>query len=162
MNKFDFNTIDRKSLLYGADAFSDKNEASDYLDDKIRYLQLLPSIITLYRVVMLESINDLRIELLGQHWTNNEDVLDEHMVDYLKFECNGEEIPGNPYLLKAEFPISCINMEMTLVQNLLNPHEEEFFLSRQIPEGPLFIKPHGTDRYARFSPSNHHNDDLTF
>lgn len=159
MTAFDFDALNRESLLYGADAFSDKEEAADHLDGRIRFLESLDPIITLYRVVILESINDLRIDELGQHWTNDEDVLDEHMIDYLKFECNGEEIPGKPYLLKAEFPVSCIDIEMTLAQNLLNPHEEELFLSRQVPVGPLLIKPHGADRYARFSQNSHRQEE---
>jgi hypothetical protein len=153
--------IDLDSIVYGADYFADKSEARLYLIDRIEHLAKLPSKVELYRVVIMEDLLDLDTSFLGHHWTQElSTVNNEELLDYLKNECMGEEIPGKAYFICTNYRKSDIDMEMTLRQNVLNPHERELFVTKcGKPVGPVTVLRPGSVRFEplalrRISPQN--------
>lgn len=157
--QFDFYSLDINELVECADGFSDNDEALEYIEDRISKLRFLDNNLTLYRVLFLTSIDELNVKELGNHWTDDVSVLeDKHFLDYLKNECNGEEIPGEPFIIRAEFHKSSINFETTLRQNVINPHEEEYFLQDPRPIAPISIRKPLESVFVR--PSMFDNSDL--
>jgi hypothetical protein len=108
--------------------YFDEDDLIEYVENKVQELNNLGKNITLYRVVFLEDKKFLDTENLGVHWTNDGNILDNDFLDYLKFECNEEEILGKPYILKASFNSEHVNKELCLHQYLYNPNEDEITL----------------------------------
>jgi len=64
----------------------------------------------------------------------------DDIENYLKFECSGEEIEGDTYLIEAEFLKKDIHLEKTIVANLTNSEEEEIYIvSMARPIKPALI-----------------------
>jgi hypothetical protein len=146
---------DKKGLLYGADGFSCKEEASDYLDSQINYLSnILDDNLTLYRAIFVDSERSINLLNIGNHWVENESLGDDdHFLDYLKNECMGEILEGDAYIIKAIFKPGDVDVMMTLAQNLLNPHEEEIFIKTgSKPIGYVSIKQVADDNYKLLIP----------
>ena len=120
--------IDIDEAVSWADGFTDDDDAREYIVDRIDQLERLPERLTLYRVLFLTDITKLNRLVLGQHWVDDSDVLDQQLVEYLKYECMGEEIEGDPFIIRAVFDSKDIDLETTLRQNVINPHENELFL----------------------------------
>lgn len=120
--------IDIDEEISRADGFLNDDDARDYITSRVRELENLRSSLTLYRVVFLEDIHKLNRINLGHHWVDDQHVLDDQLIDYLKYECMGEEIEGNPYVIRAVFDKKDIDLYTTLRQNTINPHEGELFV----------------------------------
>lgn len=120
-------SIDKNKILFFADGFRCKDEAADFLDERIEHIESFGKDIELCRLIFITDPESLNIMNLGNHWVEDEDVLDD-IEDYLKNECAGEEIEGDSYLIRASFKASDINIETTLTQNVLNPEEQEIYI----------------------------------
>lgn len=130
--------IDIDEAVSWADGFSNDDDAREYIIDRVSQLEGLPERLTLYRVLFLTDIAQLNRLALGHHWVEDIDVLDKQLVEYLKFECMGEEIEGDPYVIRASFDPKEVDLETTLRQNVINPHEGELFLrSSARPKGSI-------------------------
>lgn len=121
-------TVDIDEIVAVADGFRSDDEAREYIVDRLNVFKAMPAEKTLYRVVFLDHINQLNRVNLGHHWVDNVWVLDRDLVEYLKHECMGEELDGTPFVIKAVFDAADIDLETTLRQNVINPHEAEFFV----------------------------------
>jgi hypothetical protein len=142
MSKFDFNLNVLKQELEDSmlDFYMDQEDFDEHFDEKVTDLKCMSDEVELYRVIFLESLEDLNKEFLGHHWVINSSVLDEHLIEYLKDECSGKTILGDAYLLKAKFSIADICFETTLTQYMMNPSEDEIFIKKKsVPLSKLSI-----------------------
>lgn len=140
--------IDLEGMLDFADGFQCKTEARAFLESRFHQLQELPTSVRLYRVLFLENHSDINTSDLGRHWIQNEDDLSEELLEYLQEECFGEHLPGFPVFVSTCFKKSDVDIEMTLRQNILNPHEREIFIRQgAIPTSQIMIKSEREGRY---------------
>ena len=127
-----YTELEKQDFLENADGFFGDNEAAkEFLDNRIEFLSNIDRDIELYRVVMVKNENDIDIANMGSYWTPDLSDIDDCFISYLKYTCAGKTIDGDPYLLKAVYPISAIDMDSTLAQNLLNPDENEIYIKDQ-------------------------------
>lgn len=117
------------------DLYFDEDDLICHIDDKTFELDNLNDVLTLYRVVFLNSLFDLDTKKLGNHWTLNKDIFDENFLDYLKIQSSGKIIEGDPYIIKGEFKKESVNKELSLAQYLYNPNEDEIYINEN--ENPI-------------------------
>lgn len=140
-------------------------ELNDYIDNLFNKIKSIEDTVDVQRIIFIENKKEINSLALGNHWVDSDFYFTDDFVNYLKYECNGEEILGKPYLLTATFNVSSIDAENTIYQNLHNPSEEEIFIKdmskpvgvcmiqgfgkNQLPIMPLidFIKPKSEVNY---------------
>lgn len=117
--------ISRKKLLSHFETMGiHKDEAEEQLDELIDNLKKLPDPIKLYRVLMVDDEGKINTDELGSHYsTNKRDLLQSH--SYLTG--SGERY----YLVTVKSPKKLIDIEETLVNNILYPNENEITLKKK-------------------------------
>jgi hypothetical protein len=148
MNKFDFSTINKQYLVNNADGFFRDTEAAlNHLEEQIDTLENTNEI-EVYRVIFVKDIESINVAELGNHWTPYLNDIDDQFIDYLKNECNGETIPGDTYIISAKYSIDSIDIPTTLMQNMLNPDENEIFIDNKSDYiGSLEYKKYDEDEF---------------
>jgi hypothetical protein len=112
-----------------------KNEVNRYLsvaanDDesmaKMTYMHIvgklysLPDSIKLYRVIFVQSMDDINKDQLGSHYVLNErDLQGSH---YIEPHSNSN---GQPVVLVVKAPKDFIDFDATIINNMTYPHEKE-------------------------------------
>jgi hypothetical protein len=100
----------------------DDEEVFDDLSEKVEEWKKLPDPVTLYRAVVVRSDNEPDTRTPGEHWTQYKWNLDGDMLLSIGAdETEDEQI----YVLVASVPHSEINIQQTIIQNLMYPTEHE-------------------------------------
>lgn len=116
--------IDSKKLLVLAMKHSFENEtlAKNYITKSIKELNNLPETITLYRVIFVKNENNINKNEIGSHYVINRKQLEQS--HQLISHVGG----GVPFILTVKSPKSLINLENTLENKIMYPHENEITL----------------------------------
>lgn len=110
--------------------YFDEDDFQAHLDNKINELKNMEDKVKLNRVIFVNDLKDINLNELGKHWTMDKSTFDSEFLNYLKYECNGEEIKGKPFIISATFDKSDIDYKMTINQYMLNPNENEIFIKK--------------------------------
>lgn len=118
-------TINKKrlmSLLKTMDITGE--DAKSELEDIVSYVKELPEELKLYRILSVDSKDDINKEELGSHYsTDRKNLLSSH--DYVTG--SGEEY----YLVTVKAKKSMVDVMETLENNILYPNEKEITLKNK-------------------------------
>ena len=118
-------TINKKrliSLLKTMDITGE--DAKSELEDIVSYVKELPEELKLYRILSVDSKDDINKEELGSHYsTDKKNLLSSH--DYVTG--SGEEY----YLVTVKVKKSMVDVMETLENNILYPNEKEITLKNK-------------------------------
>ena len=118
-------TINKKrlmSLLKTMDITGE--DAKSELEDIVSYVKDLPEELKLYRILSVDSKDDINQEELGSHYsTDRKNLLSSH--DYVTG--SGEEY----YLVTVKVKKSMVDVMETLENNILYPNEKEITLKNK-------------------------------
>jgi len=118
-------TINKKrlmSLLKTMDITGE--DAKSELEDIVSYIKELPEELKLYRILSVDSKDDINKEELGSHYsTDRKNLLSSH--DYVTG--SGEEY----YLVTVKVKKSMVDVMETLENNILYPNEKEITLKNK-------------------------------
>lgn len=118
-------TINKKrlmSLLKTMDITGE--DAKSELEDIVSYVKELPEELKLYRILSVDSKDDINKEELGSHYsTDRKNLLSSH--DYVTG--SGEEY----YLVTVKVKKSMVDVMETLENNILYPNEKEITLKNK-------------------------------
>ena len=118
-------TINKKrliSLLKTMDITGE--DAKSELEDIVSYVKELPEELKLYRILSVDSKDDINKEKLGSHYsTDRKNLLSSH--DYVTG--SGEEY----YLVTVKAKKSMVDVMETLENNILYPNEKEITLKNK-------------------------------
>lgn len=109
--------------------FDDKHTAILHLNHILSMISSLPDEVTLYRLVFLDSIEDLNKLKPGLHYVLSKRSLmnnhyDDFMYDIVSSHGQGEE----PYIITVKVDKSKVDVEKTIDNNMRYPHEKEITL----------------------------------
>lgn len=118
-------TISKKKLMSHFETMGiHKEDAEDRLDELIEYLNNLPDPIKLYRILMVDEEKNIDTTELGSHYsTDKRELLRSH--SYLTG--SGEKY----YIVTVKAPKKLVNIEETLINNILYPNENEITLKKK-------------------------------
>jgi hypothetical protein len=118
-------TINKKrliSLLKTMDITGE--DAKSELEDIVSYVKELPEELKLYRILSVDSKDDINQEELGSHYsTDRKNLLSSH--DYVTG--SGEDY----YLVTVKAKKSMVDVMETLENNILYPNEKEITLKNK-------------------------------
>lgn len=117
--------INKKRLISNLKTMGITGEdAKSELDSLIDYVKDLPENIKLYRILSVDSKEDINTKELGSHYsTSKKDLLDSHSY----VEGYGE----NYYLVTVEVDKKLIDIEETISNRILYPNEQEITLKNK-------------------------------
>lgn len=99
-------------------------DAKSELEDIVSYVKELPEELKLYRILSVNSKDDINKEELGSHYsTDRKNLLSSH--DYVTG--SGEEY----YLVTVKVKKSMVDVMETLENNILYPNEKEITLKNK-------------------------------
>jgi hypothetical protein len=99
-------------------------DAKSELEDIVSYVKELPEELKLYRILSVDSKEDINKEELGSHYsTDKKNLLSSH--DYVTG--SGEEY----YLVTVKAKKSMVDVMETLENNILYPNEKEITLKNK-------------------------------
>lgn len=99
-------------------------DAKSELEDIVSYVKDLPEELKLYRILSVDSKDDINQEELGSHYsTDRKNLLSSH--DYVTG--SGEEY----YLVTVKVKKSMVDVMETLENNILYPNEKEITLKKK-------------------------------
>jgi hypothetical protein len=99
-------------------------DAKSELEDIVSYIKELPEELKLYRILSVDSKDDINKEELGSHYsTDRKNLLSSH--DYVTG--SGEEY----YLVTVKVKKSMVDVMETLENNILYPNEKEITLKNK-------------------------------
>ena len=117
----------KEYLLKLINNYGNKKRAKESLDDYLYDINNLQSNGgTLYRLVFLENIKDLRTDDLGEYWTVYKDDISRY---YHNIEVEDEDV--KPYLITGEFEKDSIDIESSIGQFVELPDEYEINIKKQ-------------------------------
>jgi hypothetical protein len=118
-------SIDKKEMMKHFQTMGiHKDEAEEKLDDLTYYIKNLPDPVKLYRILMVEDKENIDTDELGSHYsTNKRDLLSSH--SYLTG--TGEKY----YLVSVLSPKKLIDINQTIINNILYPNEQEITLKKK-------------------------------
>lgn len=94
---------------------------------------------TVYRAVRLKSLDDLRIDRLGDFWTWDADAAEPYWA----------EGTGGDYIIEGIVSREHVDWEKTLYANALLPDEKEIFVMDGAPVYVVSVKEMGYDEVLR-------------
>ena len=99
-------------------------DAKSELEDIVSYVKELPEELKLYRILSVDSKDDINKEEIGSHYsTDRKNLLSSH--DYVTG--SGEEY----YLVTVKVKKSMVDVMETLENNILYPNEKEITLKNK-------------------------------
>lgn len=118
-------TINKKRLMSLLKTMNITGEdAKSELEDIVSYVKELPEELKLYRILSVDSKDDINQEELGSHYsTDRKNLLSSH--DYVTG--SGEEY----YLVTVKVKKSMVDVMETLENNILYPNEKEITLKKK-------------------------------
>jgi hypothetical protein len=118
-------TINKKRLMLLLKTMDITGEdAKSELEDIVSYVKELPEELKLYRILSVDSKEDINKEELGSHYsTDRKNLLSSH--DYVTG--SGEEY----YLVTVKVKKSMVDVMETLENNILYPNEKEITLKNK-------------------------------
>jgi hypothetical protein len=117
--------LDKNSLMHDLRVMDyDYEDAENELQDHIKWFESLPNVLNLYRIVYVDSPNELNLKIPGSHYsTDKEELLLNHTYSTgygdLKF------------LITVEAKKSLIDAQLTISNNILYPNEKEITLKNK-------------------------------
>jgi len=104
----------------------DRESAIDELKDLISYFNGLNDNLKLYRIICADSEEDINLEYLGSHYSNNKKSLlgNHYSRGSVYGHCEGDKT----FLVSVECDKRQMDIMETLSNNILYPHEEEINL----------------------------------
>jgi len=120
--------IKKKDIKYFLNLYKQagisKVEAQDDLNKLIRWVENLPNKITLYRIIFVDSEDQIIKDKPGSHYMMDKDhLMDTHYID-IKNLPQGSEC----YLLTVEADKKMVNVFQTIATNIVYPSEKEITL----------------------------------
>lgn len=116
--------VNRKKMLNHFEVMGiHKDEAEEKLDSLINYIKNLSDPVKLYRILVVDSKEDINTEELGSHYsTDRRDLISSH--SYLTG--SGEKY----FLVSVKAPKKLIDINETISNNILYPNENEITLKK--------------------------------
>jgi hypothetical protein len=111
--------IDKKELILALKMMDfSKKEAKNELNYHLNKVKNLPEMVKGYRILRVNDKKDINLDEIGSHFSENKaDLLSNH--SYLTGL--GEKY----YLITVKIPKNDIDLEETIKNNILYPHENE-------------------------------------
>lgn len=111
--------IDKKTMILALKSMDfNEKQAENELNYYIKWAKNLPKVVKGYRILQVDSEKNINFNEIGSHFAKNkQELLQNH--SYLTGL--GEKY----YLISAEIPKNEINLDETIQNNILYPHENE-------------------------------------
>lgn len=102
----------------------DESEAEEVLNDIITTVKNLPNPIKLYRIIHVDNKDEIDLRNPGSHYAKNKkDLLNSHSF--------ADGVGDESYIITVLAPKSLIDVEETINNNVLFPHENEVTLKNK-------------------------------
>jgi len=102
----------------------DKNEAEEVLESIIYNVKNLPDPIKLYRIIRADSKDEIDLKSPGSHYAKNKkDLINSHSF--------ADGVGDESYMITVLAPKSLIDIDETIFNNVLYPHENEVTLKNK-------------------------------
>jgi len=102
----------------------DEDEAKEVLEDIIHSVKNLPEEIRLFRIIHVESKEDINTNELGSHYsTSKKDLLNNHSY--------ADGVGDQSYIITVLAPKKLVDVGETVYNNVLYPHENEVTLKNK-------------------------------
>ena len=101
-----------------------RDDAKDVLESIISDIKSLPNPVKLYRIIRADDKKDINVEHPGSHYAKNR-------KDLMKSHSFADGVGDNSYLITVLAPKSLIDVEETIFNNVLYPHENEVTLKNK-------------------------------
>ena len=112
--------------------------AQDQLNTLINHYDNLQNKLTLYRIIYLNDPNDLNKNNIGKHYSENkQDLINNH---YDRGSLYGNQQGEYAYLITIETNKTNIDIEKSIENNILYPHEQEITLLNDNPNHIKLMK----------------------
>jgi hypothetical protein len=133
--KEDINLEDYLDDAYKA-GFDSKPMAMGHIRRVYEKIKALPDMITLYRVVFVDSPEEIDRVKIGKHYVLKKSELESS--HYAQSHVG----KGEPYMLIVKAPKSIVDVEETMKNNVLYPHEKEITLKNDgVGANIVLVKP---------------------
>lgn len=117
--------LDKKSLMHDLMIMDYNHEdAENELNNHIEWIKSLPSTIKLYRIIYVDSPNEINVKMPGSHYSIDKDELIENHT----YSTGYGELK---YLITVNAKKSLINVQDTISNNILYPNEKEITLKNK-------------------------------
>lgn len=106
-------------------AFDSPNMAAKYINTSLTSLNKLPDMVTLYRVIFANSKEDINTNEIGSHYVLSRKQLEQshHQASHVG--------GGKPFMLTVKAPKDLIDLQTTLKNKVMYPHENEITLKNK-------------------------------
>lgn len=116
--------------------FDDKSMAMGHIRRVYEKIKALPDLITLYRVVFVDSPDEIDRVNVGKHYVLKKSELESSHYTHSHVD------RGQPYMLIVKAPKSIVDVEETMRNNVLYPHEKEITLMNNgVGANIVLVKP---------------------
>ena len=116
--------------------FDSKAMAMGHINRVYQKIQDLPDMITLYRVVFVDSPEEIDRVKVGKHYVLKKSELESSHY------AHSHVGKGEPYMLIVKAPKSIVDIEATMKNNVLYPHEKEITLKNDgVGANIVLVKP---------------------
>lgn len=106
-------------------SFDNPNMALKFINNSLNSLNKLPDIVTLYRVIFVNKKEDINTNEVGSHYVLNRRQLEQS-------HHQGSHVGGgNPFILTVKAPKELIDLQTTLKNKVMYPHENEITLKNK-------------------------------
>jgi hypothetical protein len=107
----------------------DEEWAKEELISLVNYINKLPTQLILYRIICVDTKEEINTKVVGSHYSLNRDNLttNHYRRGSVAGDCRGEKV----YLLTVTSDKTNIDIMETLSNNILFPHEEEITLKNK-------------------------------
>lgn len=101
-----------------------KEDAKEVLDDIINKVKTLPEEIKLYRIIRVDDKKDIDVYEPGSHYSlNKKELMSSHSY--------ADGVGDQSYLITVLSPKKLVDVEETIHNNVLYPHENEVTLKNK-------------------------------
>ena len=124
---FNLSYEERQEILKSDQGFNSREESENhlnYLQNQFEYEKSIGRV-KLYRVLFVESIEDINTEDFGRHWST--EMYDKEGVDIIR---ETSDAGGEAYIIIADFHPSDIDYKSTLHAQMLYPWEYEYYIKK--------------------------------
>lgn len=109
------------------EGFNDLGDAQEYLEWFFKMFNDLPGKVKLYRILQIDSPDDINKSNLGRHFTDDPKNFSYEFLLSLGFEKS--VVRDNTfYVVEIEIDKDFINLEYTIDARITHPYEDEYYI----------------------------------
>lgn len=124
LNLINEETVKSQAMKHYREMGFSKQDAEEDFESLSNYVKNLPETIKLYRIIAVDSKEDINTDELGSHYsTSKKGLIDSHTY----VTGSGDEY----YMVSVKAPKRLVNTKETILNRILYPNEQEITLKNK-------------------------------